>query len=84
MGTFHASRQGNLGNRRKITSAYFLLHCDSRKEKKNYMDNENNHLTHMGTQIAKQATTPFTKACYLTQTRALAMPSGTCPVSQPE
>eukprot|EP00983_Pelagomonas_calceolata_P009777 317147-Pelagomonas_calceolata.AAC.2 len=24
------------------------------------------------------------RACYLTQTRALAMPSGTCPVSQPE
>eukprot|EP00983_Pelagomonas_calceolata_P063057 1147568-Pelagomonas_calceolata.AAC.1 len=35
-------------------------------------------------QIAKQATTLITKACYLKQIRALAMPSGTCPVSQPK
>eukprot|EP00983_Pelagomonas_calceolata_P052338 1142810-Pelagomonas_calceolata.AAC.2 len=34
--------------------------------------------------IAKQATTLITEACYLMQIRALAMPSGTCPVSQPE
>eukprot|EP00983_Pelagomonas_calceolata_P084765 1156422-Pelagomonas_calceolata.AAC.2 len=35
-------------------------------------------------QIAKQATTLTTKACYLMQIRASAMPTGTCPVPQPE
>eukprot|EP00983_Pelagomonas_calceolata_P121848 1160841-Pelagomonas_calceolata.AAC.1 len=35
-------------------------------------------------QIANQAITIITKACYLMQIRALAMSFGTCPVSQPE
>eukprot|EP00983_Pelagomonas_calceolata_P019537 614882-Pelagomonas_calceolata.AAC.1 len=34
-------------------------------------------------QIAKQAITPITRACYLVQIWALAMPSGTSQVSQP-
>eukprot|EP00983_Pelagomonas_calceolata_P061716 1146942-Pelagomonas_calceolata.AAC.4 len=33
---------------------------------------------------ADRTTTLITKACYLMQIRALAMPSVTCPVSQPE
>eukprot|EP00983_Pelagomonas_calceolata_P057440 1145065-Pelagomonas_calceolata.AAC.1 len=40
--------------------------------------------TDLNMQVARQATTLITKACYLMQTRALAMPSGTCPVSQPK
>eukprot|EP00983_Pelagomonas_calceolata_P037492 1136351-Pelagomonas_calceolata.AAC.1 len=35
-------------------------------------------------QIAIQAITLTTRACYLMQIRALAMPSGTCPVSRPK
>eukprot|EP00983_Pelagomonas_calceolata_P117791 1160445-Pelagomonas_calceolata.AAC.10 len=45
------------------------------------MDALKSHVHAKHRQIAKQATTLITRACYLMQVRALALPSGTCQVS---